>query len=71
MFKFLTFNQEINIATKLKLINYIVKHENGKQYIVSIPKMSNKKLRETFESDAKSDGTKLKSFRVSTDKIYN
>ena len=33
--------------------------------------MSNKKLRETFESDAKSDGTKLKSFRVSTDKIYN
>ena len=33
--------------------------------------MSNRKLCETFESDAKSDGTKLKGFRVCTDKIYN
>lgn len=59
------------MARKLKLIDYQVWHANGKQYIVSLPKMSNAKLRDVLITDAKSDGTVLKGFKECKPQVYN
>ena len=47
-----------------KLIAYIVSHNNGKEYNIFLPKMSEAKTRAAMEMDAKSDDTTLKSYRI-------
>lgn len=44
------------------LMKYIVWYRDGRSYDVWMPKMSDKRLRETLEIDAKADGSELASY---------